>query len=194
MFYDMGKSQKSAGDSPDSVNDVAILVTVVAGEALNKIKNTSDEDIVEQCIGTLKNMFPEHVSGNCILKKRTCECLNGMFTIQDVPALIAWKVTQWSKTPHMMMSYSYTAPGASGDHYNVLSQDVNRTVYFAGEVGIQIVIKLWDAWDFSPQATNRFHPQTVTGAFLSGVREACKIIDHDTEAHYKKPTTGHGSK
>lgn len=33
-----------------------------------------------------------------------------------------------------MMSYSYTAPGASGDHYHIMSQDVARTLYFAGEV------------------------------------------------------------
>lgn len=156
MFYDMGKGkpQKSARGSPDMNPDVAILVTVIAGEALNKIQGVSDEDVVEQCMAALKNMFPEH----------------------DVPSPVAWKVTGWSKRPYSMMSYSYTAPGASGDHYNILSQDVARTLYFAGE------------------ATNRFHPQTVTGAFLSGMREACKIIEHDTEAHYKKPTSGHTSK
>lgn len=42
--------------------DVAILVTVIAGEALNKIQGVSDEDVVEQCMAALKNMFPEHVS------------------------------------------------------------------------------------------------------------------------------------
>lgn len=39
-----------------------------------------------------------------------------------------------------MMSYSYTAPGASGDHYNILSQDVARALYFAGEVIIKFVM------------------------------------------------------
>lgn len=38
-----------------------------------------------------------------------------------------------------MMSYSYTAPGASGDHYHVLSQDVAQTLYFAGEVFVVIM-------------------------------------------------------
>ena len=88
-----------------------------------------------------------------------------------------------------MMSYSYTAPGASGDHYNILSQDVARTIYFAGEVNYKyVIILLLITGILFTQATNRFHPQTVTGAFLSGMREACKIIEHDTEAHYKKPT------
>lgn len=43
---------------------MAILVTVVAGEALDKIKDISDEDLVDQCMGALKNMFPEQVSVN----------------------------------------------------------------------------------------------------------------------------------
>lgn len=41
---------------------MAILVTVVAGEALDKIKDVSDENVVEQCMAALKNMFPEYVS------------------------------------------------------------------------------------------------------------------------------------
>lgn len=79
MFYDMvycqtlvisyyhvpqgkGKPKKSSGESPDSSTDVAILVTVITGEALDKVKDVSDEDIVEQCMGALRTMFPEYVS------------------------------------------------------------------------------------------------------------------------------------
>jgi len=32
------------------------------------------------------------------------------------------------------MSYSYAAPGATGDHYQTMAQDVARKLYFAGEV------------------------------------------------------------
>jgi len=42
--------------------DAAILVTVVAGEALEIVKDTSDEELVSQCMDTLRRMFPEQVS------------------------------------------------------------------------------------------------------------------------------------
>ena len=58
-----------------------------------------------------------------------------------------------------MMSYSYTAPGASGDHYNILSQDVARTLYFAGEVNnyrpLTIVMIYFLAGNKSVSSTNR---------------------------------------
>ena len=42
--------------------DAAILVTVVAGEALDNVKDSSDEELVSQCMDTLRKMFPEQVS------------------------------------------------------------------------------------------------------------------------------------
>jgi len=54
--------------------------------------------------------------------------------VQDVPAPIATKVIRWSKKPYLMMSYSYAAPGATGDHYQTMAQDIARKLYFAGEV------------------------------------------------------------
>lgn len=52
---------------------MAILVTVVAGEALNRIQDMEDEDVVKQCMEALKKMFPEHVSGK---KNATVEPYN----------------------------------------------------------------------------------------------------------------------
>lgn len=91
------------------------------------------------------------------------------------------------------MSYSFVKTGGSGESYDILAEDVQGKVFFAGEVTLlllsfsgnvsvrkkkkKISLSKIIRWCFSPptKATNRHFPQTVTGAYLSGVREASKM-------------------
>jgi len=72
-------------------------------------------------------------------------------------------VTRWNKDIYAKGSYSYMAPHSSGDDYDVMAKPVidnddgKAYLYFAGE------------------ATLKFHPNTMTGAFMSGIREAVNI-------------------
>lgn len=142
VFYDLSSRatpttppiNSHAGPPPKLL--AHILVTTVSGEALVEYEKMSDVEIVERCVGVLRCMFPS----------------------QQVPAPIGHVVSRWGADPFAQMSYSYAAVGSGGEDYDVLAEDVEGRVFFAGE------------------ATNRQHPQTVTGAYLSGVREASKII------------------
>ncbi|XP_073188010.1 lysine-specific histone demethylase 2 isoform X3 [Lepidochelys kempii] len=87
----------------------------------------------------------------------------GLFSVfydmdpQEVPDPVKYFVTRWNKDPWIQMAYSFVKTGGSGEAYDVIAEDIQGTIFFAGE------------------ATNRHFPQTVTGAYLSGVREASKI-------------------
>ena len=64
--------------------------------------------------------------------------------------------THWSQDPFAYGSYSFFARGARGQDYDALAEPVGR-LFFAGE------------------ATSRYYPATLHGAYLSGVREAERI-------------------
>lgn len=77
---------------------------------------------------------------------------------QKVPKPQKYIVTRWYQDKHIQMAYSHIPVGATGDLYDDLAADVQGRIYFAGE------------------ATNRQHPQSVTGAYISGMREAEKVF------------------
>lgn len=67
--------------------------------------------------------------------------------------------TKWHNNENTFGSYSYTAIETEMQHFDDLAEEVNDKVFFAGE------------------HTNVDYYSTVHGAYLSGIREANKIID-----------------
>ncbi|RXN13440.1 Lysine-specific histone demethylase [Labeo rohita] len=110
-------------------------MTVITGDALSLLRDLQDSQVVDLCMSVLRELFQE----------------------QDVPDPVRFFVTHWSRDPWSRMSYSFVKTGGSGEAYDIIAEDVQGKLFFAGE------------------ATNRHFPQTVTGAYLSGVREASKI-------------------
>ncbi|ESO94098.1 hypothetical protein LOTGIDRAFT_145165, partial [Lottia gigantea] len=125
-------------DLSTSENESGILVTNISGNALKLMQDKSDKEIMEMCLKTLRSLFPQ----------------------ETVPEPRNFLVTHWSDDPHIGMAYSYMPIGCDGSIYDILAEELDDRVYFAGE------------------ATNRQFPQSVTGAYLSGIREASKIISN----------------
>ncbi|BFZ11164.1 hypothetical protein BsWGS_14203 [Bradybaena similaris] len=114
-----------------------LLSTYLVGKGLTQVELKLDHLVVEDCLQILQVIFPE----------------------KRIPQPVWSHVTHWTDDPHIGMAYTYIPVGKDSAACDVLAQDIEEKVYFAGE------------------ATNRQFPQTITGAYLSGVREARKIID-----------------
>lgn len=67
--------------------------------------------------------------------------------------------TKWQTNENSFGAYSYTAVGSELKHFDDIAEQINDKVFFAGE------------------HTEADYFSTVHGAYLSGIREADKIID-----------------
>lgn len=76
-----------------------------------------------------------------------------------IPNPTSFLRTKWQSNQNSFGSYSYTAVGTEMQHYTDLAKEVNNKLFFAGE------------------HTEADYFSTVHGAYLSGIREADKIID-----------------
>ncbi|KAK3526362.1 hypothetical protein QTP70_025155 [Hemibagrus guttatus] len=123
-----------------------VLMSVITGEAQAMVKDLEDKEVVELCMNVLRELFKG----------------------QEVPDPLKYFVTHWSKDIWSQMSYSFVKTGGSGEAYDIIAEDVQGKIYFAGE------------------ATNRHFPQTVTGAYLSGVREAKSVGDSSDDEPLSK--------
>jgi monoamine oxidase len=75
-----------------------------------------------------------------------------------IPDPLSATFTRWHGDPFTGGSYSLVPPGARQQDYDQLAEPVSGKLYFAGE------------------ATESRYPATVHGAYLSGLREASRIM------------------
>jgi polyamine oxidase len=95
---------------------------------------------------------------------RTREALSDEETVAqvvaalDAPPPTGALITRWSQDPYARGSYSFVAVGSGPDDQRALGEPVGERLYFAGE------------------ATSPEYFATVHGAYLSGVREAERLL------------------
>lgn len=77
----------------------------------------------------------------------------------NIPDPIDIRRTKWKQNENSFGAYSFPANGATPNDFDQLAKAVNNNLFFAGE------------------HTERAYKGTVHGAYLSGIREADKIID-----------------
>jgi monoamine oxidase len=77
---------------------------------------------------------------------------------ERAPEPEAWQITRWASDPFALGSYSCLGVGASRRHRQALGEPVDERLFFAGE------------------ATSVEYPANVHGAWLSGLREAKRIL------------------
>lgn len=76
----------------------------------------------------------------------------------SIPDPESFQVTRWDADPFAFGSYSLLAPGGTSAHIEELGKPVGGRLFFAGE------------------ATSPDHQATVHGAYLSGQREARRVV------------------
>lgn len=83
-----------------------------------------------------------------------------------IPHPIDYCVTRWSKDRYARGSFSYCPPGIDGEkELAVMSEPIYS----------DSIMNKYPMIMFAGEATSRYHPSTVHGAYLSGIREAYRL-------------------
>ncbi|KAJ6724412.1 FLAVIN MONOAMINE OXIDASE [Salix viminalis] len=107
-----------------------------------------------------ENSDPSMLLHRVLSVLRVMVLLTGIYNPKgvDVPDPIQTICTRWGGDPFSYGSYSHVRVQSSGNDYDILAENVGGRLFFAGE------------------ATTRQYPATMHGAFLSGLREASRIL------------------
>ncbi|EWC45180.1 hypothetical protein DRE_06068 [Drechslerella stenobrocha 248] len=88
------------------------LVGLMVGDAAEQVENESDDELVEEATGILKNCF-------------------GDDKVPSEPDQSI--VTRWRSDPFACGTYSYIAAGSTGADYDVIAEPIDNQIFFAGE-------------------------------------------------------------
>jgi hypothetical protein len=85
---------------------------------------------------------------------------------KDIPEPMRMVVTRWSQNPYSYGAYSYPTVGMNEDDFDAMAEPVANRLLFAGE-----------------HTTNKYRG-TVHGAYLTGIREAERILRWENTSRY----------
>ncbi len=129
----------------------------IAREMINLYPLTQKPILVAFTAGEMAKEY-EALTDEVLIEK-IIEPLKNMYG--KVPKPVDVYITRWSKDNTSYGSYSYLPVGVNVEQREVLADAIDNKVFFAGE------------------ATSRYFPSTVHGAFLSGVRASYDILQTD---------------
>ncbi|GFO37512.1 lysine-specific histone demethylase 1b, partial [Plakobranchus ocellatus] len=147
------ENQLLFGHVPESENHMGFFNVFYCHQHKEKNTHILMSHLVGRGLALMDGKSDEEVVDACV------KVLQSLFPEKEVPQPVTSTVSHWREDKHTGMAYSYIPVGASGDTYDNMAQCIEGHLHFAGE------------------ATHRQFPQTVTGAYISGLREAWNILD-----------------
>ena len=126
-----------------------VLFSYFRGDESLQIESTSPQEVGKQCLEAIK----------------TCT------TLESLPPIVNVERTQWATNPWTRGSYSFVSKAASGSDFDTLASPLPcKSSGTEGVPALQLM--------FAGEATHRYFNGTVHGAYLTGVREAERLLKH----------------
>ncbi|GAA0151261.1 oxidase [Lithospermum erythrorhizon] len=140
-----------------------VLLSWFAGEEALALETLSDEEILDGVSATILNLLSNSQS-HCNGTVSCDQILNGEVKFGKVLR------SKWGTNPLFLGSYSYAAIGSSGDDFDTMAEPLPKSALNKNVCPLQIL--------FAGEATHRTHYSTAHGAYLSGIREANRLLQH----------------
>ena len=128
------------------VNDLPVIVVIFGGSYADQVEENTDEQVVRECMDVLQRV-----------------CSNN-----NIPPPIDYCVTRWSKDRFARGSFSYCPVGVDGEEELSI---MSKPCYAKESTKTQSHPLIL----FAGEATTPYHPSTIHGAYLSGIREAYRL-------------------
>ncbi|KAL5572481.1 hypothetical protein UlMin_022078 [Ulmus minor] len=149
----------------------SVLLSWFAGKEALELELLKDEEILNGVSAAISSFF-----GQPHKKKKSSsqELCNGNVSTEDKSDVKFTKVlrSQWGNDSLFLGSYSYVAVGSSGDDLDTMAEPLPKmgSCEAAASPPLQLL--------FAGEATHRTHYSTTHGAYLSGLREANRLLQH----------------
>ncbi|KAL6614642.1 hypothetical protein ACP70R_036912 [Stipagrostis hirtigluma subsp. patula] len=134
----------------------SVALAWFAGREAAHLESLPDDEVVRGVHATLDSFLPGPRRGGATATSR--------WRVKRI------KRSRWATDPLFLGSYSYVAIGSSGDDLDLMAEPLPRA-QDAGERAPPRVL-------FAGEATHRTHYSTTHAAYLSGVREADRLLQH----------------